>query len=563
MPAWFENFRLAVKVALAPAAAILGVVVLAASSYVLFDDLTGDFHHLNDDAFVRFSEAAKLQNQVNYANAELYSVLSFAANANDPKQLQDRIKSMGKMLDEIGAATQSASKALNDPAAAQAIKTEVAAFIKNGHEMLDILAADSGGMALIMMSSVEASHDTLNKTLGKVTMAADAARAQTFADALHSIAQVRLGFLIAAVTVILASIAAAFGVTRAIGRPIGRLTTIMTEMAGGATAMAIPHTERHDEVGAMARALQVFGHNAAERERLAREQDQAREAQVARARHMEHLTATFEQKVGALVQALSQEAGQMRSTAQSMSTNAEQTNRSAVSVASSAEQASTNVQTVATATEELSASIHEIGSRVAHSTKVADKAVAEASRSNKTMELLADRTRSIGEVVKLIADIASQTNLLALNATIEAARAGDAGKGFAVVATEVKTLATQTAKATEDIAHQIAQVQEVTKDAVQAIRGISDTIGEMSGIATTIASAVEEQGTATQEIARNVQQAAQGTHEVTSAMGEVKQAATFTGDAAAQVLGAAQELAQHADGLSRQVGQFLSDVKSA
>ena len=232
-------------------------------------------------------------------------------------------------------------------------------------------------------------------------------------------------------------------------------------------------------------------------------------------------------------------------------------------VAAAAEQASTNAQTVATAAEELSASISEISSQVAQSTKISGKAVETAAATNASVQGLADAAQKIGEVVQLINDIASQTNLLALNATIEAARAGDAGKGFAVVASEVKSLANQTARATEDIAQQVNAIQGATRHAVDSIKGISDTIGQINEIATAIASAVEEQGAATQEIARNIQQASHGTNEVSTNIVEVTKAAGETGSAATQVLAAAGEVSEQSERLKSEVDSFLVAVRAA
>jgi methyl-accepting chemotaxis protein len=269
----------------------------------------------------------------------------------------------------------------------------------------------------------------------------------------------------------------------------------------------------------------------------------------------------FERDVSGMVGLVSVSANQLQATAQSMSSCADQTNRQASAVGSAAEHASSNVQTAAAAAEELYASIHEISRQVSQSNQIAHSAVAEADRTNIMIQGLADAAGKIGDVVKLINNIASQTNLLALNATIEAARAGDAGKGFAVVAGEVKNLANQTARATDEISAQIAAVQNATKESVTAIHGIGTTISKISEITSAIAAAVEEQGSATQEIARNVQEAAQGTDTVSANISGVSQAAVETGQAAQQVLSAATEMTRQSDQLSVQVDQFLTTIK--
>ncbi len=271
----------------------------------------------------------------------------------------------------------------------------------------------------------------------------------------------------------------------------------------------------------------------------------------------------FERDVSSIVDIVAAATTELQNTAQSMVATADQTSRQATAVATAAQQASENVQTVAAATEQLSSSILEINRQVVQSNEIANAAVDEAERTNQKMHGLTEAAQRIGEVVKLINNIASQTNLLALNATIEAARAGDAGKGFAVVAGEVKHLANQTAKATEDISAQIQAVQNATREAVEAISGIGGTIGRMNGVASAIASAVEQQGAATQEIARNIQQAAAGTDRVTSNIGAVTLATGETGHAAREVLSATSELARQADLLSGQVADFLVVVRAS
>jgi len=346
-------------------------------------------------------------------------------------------------------------------------------------------------------------------------------------------------------------------------RPIGLLTAAMARLAGSDWATDVPGTTRKDELGAMAKTVEIFKQNGIEAARLTAEQEAERAVKEQRALRLEQLTQAFEATAASLVGQVSAAATELQATAGSMTDTAGQTTQQATNVAVAAEQASANVQTVATAAEELAASISEISRQVGQSAKIAGQAVEDAKRTDGVVQTLAAGAQKIGEVVGLISSIAGQTNLLALNATIEAARAGDAGKGFAVVASEVKSLATQTAKATEDIARQIAQIQSATKEAVDSIQGIGTTIGEVSQIAAAIAAAVEEQGAATQEIARNVQQASAGTQEVTSNIAGVSEGASSTGAAAAQVLGAAGELSRQAEHLSGEVSQFITGVKAA
>ncbi|EGP08936.1 methyl-accepting chemotaxis sensory transducer [Bradyrhizobiaceae bacterium SG-6C] len=354
-----------------------------------------------------------------------------------------------------------------------------------------------------------------------------------------------------------------FVFARRVVAPLTQLGAVVTRLAQQDYAAEVPNTERQDEIGDMARAVQVFKQNGIERERLEAEQLNERSARERRAAQMERLTGEFEAKVGNLVQLLSTASNDMQVTAQSMSATAEETNQQSTAVACAAETASLNVESVAAAAEELSSSIGEISRQVTQSATIANTAVAEAKRTDQTVQALAEGAQKIGEVVTLIQTIASQTNLLALNATIEAARAGEAGRGFAVVATEVKSLATQTAKATEEISALVDEIQVATRDAVGAVQHIGTTIDDISKIASAIAAAVEEQSVATKEIAQNVQLASAGTSEVTANIGGVRQAATDTGSAAEKVLGAAGRLSQQSDELRNEVRVFLGGVKAA
>ena len=370
--------------------------------------------------------------------------------------------------------------------------------------------------------------------------------------------------IVAGGAIMLVTLMVGWLVDRDLAGSLGRLRSAMVALARGDLATAIPGAERRDEVGAMAKAVQVFKDSMGRAERLTAEQEQAKAAAAAAQREAMLRTAdTFEAKVGKLVETVSTAAGELQATAQSMSSTATQTNSQAMTVAAAAEEASAGVATVAAAAEELAASIGEIGRQVTQSSKITGQAVVDAQRTDAIVRALAEGAEKIGHVVGLISTIAGQTNLLALNATIEAARAGDAGKGFAVVASEVKSLANQTAKATEEIGAQIAQIQAATKEAVAAIRNITGTIEQVSAISVSIAAAIEQQDAATAEIARNVQQTAQSAQSVTATISGVSQAANDTGAAAEQVLGAASGLSTQAEQLNDEVHRFVADVRAA
>ncbi|HSY55950.1 MAG TPA: methyl-accepting chemotaxis protein [Bradyrhizobium sp.] len=352
-------------------------------------------------------------------------------------------------------------------------------------------------------------------------------------------------------------------VGRNILRRIGRLQRSMQLLSSGDLESEIYRSSQHDEVAEMANSLHVFRESMIETRALTAEQDKDRTAKAERASLMEERIVEFEATVRAALGSLENSASSMQTTAQNMSTTADKSSALVNAVASAAEETSVNVQTVSSGTEELSSSITEIGRQVVSSAQIARKAVDEAGQTDATMQGLAENADRISVVVDLIQTIASQTNLLALNATIEAARAGEAGRGFAVVASEVKSLANQTAKATDEIRSQIASMQHVTGSAVSAIRSISSTISEINGIATTIADAVERQGAATREIARNIQHAAGGTAEVSSNIIGVSTASAEAGSAAGEVLTASNAFRQEADHLRSEIDAFLSNIRAA
>jgi methyl-accepting chemotaxis protein len=380
-------------------------------------------------------------------------------------------------------------------------------------------------------------------------------------DAYRSVL-LRLSLLSAIVLAIAALMA--YGVSRNISGPLASLKAKMEKLAAGDLAFDASETQRRDEIGEMARTVKVFKDNALAMQRLRIDQEELKKsAERERKQTLELMAGNFERQVRGVVAAVSSAATQMQSSARTMSASADKTREQTLAVAAGAEQATGNVHTVAVASQELSASISDIGRQVSAAATVARQAADEGERTNAAISGLSDAAHKIGEVVALINDIASQTNLLALNATIEAARAGDAGKGFAVVASEVKALATQTARATDDIRAQIGAIQSETGSAVTAIQSISKTILTVNQISSAIAAAVEEQAAATHEITRNVQQAASSTQDVSHNIAGVNSAVQNAGAIADAVLGAANELARQAQLLNREVDGFLASVRAA
>ncbi|NRG17991.1 MCP four helix bundle domain-containing protein [Rhizobiales bacterium] len=354
-----------------------------------------------------------------------------------------------------------------------------------------------------------------------------------------------------------------YTVARQVLKPLKELENSMTELASGNLEIEVPATSRRDEIGAMAGTVQVFRESAVER--LTLEQDKAGE-QAARERRAEKVNSLidgFAEELESILSSVSKASEDLHSTANSLNETAEKSSANASDVAATASQTTNNVQTVASASDELSVSIREVSERVSSAMRIAGEAKELTVTTDKTVTGLVTAAQKIGTVSSLISDIAEQTNLLALNATIEAARAGEAGKGFAVVATEVKELASQTARATDEIQTQIQQIQAVSSEAATAIRSVGDIVSRINETAVAAAAAVEEQGAATNEIARNVTEAAEGTSNVSARITEVSAGFAVTETRAGELLGAAGNLAQDSTRLKTLVDRFFQDIRAA
>jgi methyl-accepting chemotaxis protein len=564
---WLNNFKIVFKVSLI--VALLGIVTLGTVSFATLrmramDAASTDMVERVDRSNTMAARSARRAEHYVSAAFQLLSETTDAGNAKLLAETVDSRKDYEARMAQV-------LKAI--PEKANVIAPVIAGFEKMFKACDPVIryastttTAEENLKAAARLKAecvplADAAISAQGAMVDGILVEAEKASEQMAADASSSI---RALFVASGIGLLLGLAVALWIGISGLSRPIAGLKVVMETLAGNDLSVDVPSTERSDEVGEMARTVEIFKKNGLEVERMRIEQ-QAIEKRSAEQRKadMIKMANDFEGAVGEIVETVSSASTELEASASTLSSTAERAQELTTMVAAASEEASTNVQSVASATEELTSSVHEIGRQVQESARMANEAVDQARKTNDRVSELSKAAARIGDVVELISTIAGQTNLLALNATIEAARAGAAGRGFAVVASEVKALAEQTAKATDDIGQQISGIQAATKDSVSAIREISGTIEKLSEISSTIAAAVEEQGAATHEIARNVQQAAQGTLQVSSNITDVQRGASETGTASSQVLSAAQSLSSDSNRLKLEVGRFLDSVRAA
>jgi methyl-accepting chemotaxis protein len=558
---FFANLTVAKKLIMA--FTLLGLIIIVSGGISILQTFRIQEANSVSDAAERqassisaaLAQAAKMQNAIrgllvtgNSNFSRSYETLSTEFD-EALKVAEENAAGDQELVTQLDAISAAVNEWRDGPVATQLLKMRHPATVNEAR------AVEVTGAGERLTEKLDAAGEELSKTIRGNTEEANTEIGNALNTTLVTV-------IVSAAIMLIAAVFFFFVLSGTIGQPIRRITDTMKELAAGNTGVEIPYAARADEVGNMASAVAVFADNMRNNERLQREAADQQAAREKRALRMTDLARGFDQEVETILQALVRSAGDLDNTAESLTRLSTESLEQVQKVAAAATEASANVSTVAAATEELSSSIMEISRQVTSQANIAEASTHAINDTTGRVELLTAASTKIGDVVRLITEISNQTNLLALNATIEAARAGEAGKGFAVVANEVKSLANQTARATEDIAVQISSIQNSTQSTADSIRTVGDQIRQMSEISSGVAAAVEEQNAATKEISRNIQEASIGNQEVSEKIEFVAQAAGQTQTATATVLDAAKLLGQNTATIRQTIERFISDVRA-
>ena len=563
----FKNVGMSWKVQLAPAFLILILTGLGAAGLQTLRSNKANVDELIAGP-IRLAElSSELSSSAWAAHAKLYRLAATSANEKDQAKIQAVARETSAAVSQVPAALKAVESAPGAGARndiLEKLRASVAGYVKQSANAIDMADGDAGS-ALMFIKGAERHFGEIDKLTDQLIATGSESKNIEVARSAARLEQQQLVLALIIACVGSVGFIVSLLIGRGVSRPVIAMSAAMRELGSGNFSVQLPGLDRKDEVGQMARAVDAFRAQALARaESDAAERDEKkRDQEAARKVDFENLADKFETAVGEIIDNVGGASGRLEASAESLSVSTDTTRRLSAVVSSVSRETSSNVQSVASAAEEMASSVNEIGRQVQDSNRIANEAVEQAQRTDARINELSKAAERIGDVTKLITTIAEQTNLLALNATIEAARAGDAGRGFAVVAQEVKALAGQTAKATSEIASQIAQIQSATLESVSAMREIGGTIARVSEIAASIAAAVEQQGAATNEIARNVQQAAQGTTQLATNISEVSRGAADAGSASAEVLSSAKLLSSESHRLKLEMEKFLATVRAA
>ncbi|WP_082914817.1 methyl-accepting chemotaxis protein [Paramagnetospirillum marisnigri] len=564
---FLDDVKIWAKIAIVPVVATIGLVVIAVLGMQGLRTQQAALDHIADVSFAKSVRIGDFSDILQDAHSDLYRLLTWnAAGVEEAKVAKVEVgfnDAMVKARKFIGEYRAQFALEPEEDRLLKSLDVALATYKQNTDQVISMQKMDFTAAVSFMWTAQDSFQALMGETRSFVEL--EARLVDSSRKAAEVAASSARSWFITVALVVLALLAViSILLVRGISSAVGGMTKAMERLADGDLSVQVPAIGRKDEIGAMAATVQVFKDNAQRVRKLTEEQETLQnQAEQAKRQAMSDLAAEIESSVRSAVDGASKAADSIRGEAEVLAANAETAISQTAQVADSSEQANGNVETVAQAAERLVGSISEINRQVAESSRVAGEAVAEAARTDETVKTLTAASGKIGVVVGLINDIASQTNLLALNATIEAARAGDAGKGFAVVANEVKTLASQTARATEEITGEITAMKAATDQAVQAIDGIVATIGRVNEALEAISGAVAEQGRATTEISSSVGQAAEGTRTVSSGIGEVRRVADQVGAAAASVHVTTETLVGEFGRLQSQVDGLVARLRSA